>query len=380
MPVHEYPHQNLSLKSIKGEKWKDIPGLEGYFMVSNLGRIKRLEYEQEYSDGRLYMRPAKIIKPVVVILHNNFMNDNIFFLRTTVTLDKRKYNYSVARLVYNCFIESFNMEDETIVIITKDRNGLNIKPSNLKKATRSEKQKRIFELNRRIPPVLEGEARQRAIAKSKLTNSKKVTQYTMEGEKIKTYPSISIAAQKIGISSTHISNRAGGTEYSAGGFIWRHGNAKKIDITPMLTSIEKRRQRNKDDFGKKVTQYQIDGKRVLVFQTINDASKATGINHSQISDVINKKRNSAGGFYWLQGYGAAVIDLSAHEYGEVLRAKRRQKPVKQYSKDGKYLQTFASVKEAALSVEVHSTTIHGALSGKQQTSGGYKWEYLKKEK
>jgi NUMOD4 motif/NUMOD1 domain len=375
MPAHEYPYQNLSLTNIKGEKWKDIPGLEGYFMVSNFGRIKHLEYEQKYNDGRVYIRATKIIKPIAAVIHNNFMNDDIFFLRNTVTLHKQKHNYSIARLVYNCFIKPFNMEDETIVIITKDSNGLNIKPSNLKKATRSEKQKRIFELKRRVPPVLEGKARLRAIANARLTNNKEVTQYTMEGEKIKTYPSISIAAQKTGINRGHISNRACGTEYSAGGFIWRHGNAEKFDITPMLISIEKKVQRNKDNFGKKVTQYQMNGKRVSVFPTINDASKATGITTSQISNVVSKRRKSAGGFYWEQGFGPATIDLSLHEYGEVLRAKRMQKPVKQYSKDGRYLQTFVSVKVAASAVGVSKSSLNGALNGKQKNSGGYKWEY-----
>lgn len=29
--MKEYPYKNLSLKNIKGERWKDIPGLEMYF-------------------------------------------------------------------------------------------------------------------------------------------------------------------------------------------------------------------------------------------------------------------------------------------------------------------------------------------------------------
>lgn len=138
-----YPYQNLGLANIKGERWMDIPGFELYFKVSNYGRIKRLEYEQQYSDGRIYTRPAKTIKPVVIVIHNEFMNDNILFLRATITLHKRKYNYSLSRLVYYCFKESFDMEDESIVILTKDSNGLNIRLSNLKKTTRSERQKRM---------------------------------------------------------------------------------------------------------------------------------------------------------------------------------------------------------------------------------------------
>ena len=33
----------LSLKDLKNEEWKWIPNCEGYFLISNYGRIKRLK-------------------------------------------------------------------------------------------------------------------------------------------------------------------------------------------------------------------------------------------------------------------------------------------------------------------------------------------------
>jgi hypothetical protein len=59
------------------------------------------------------------------------------------------------------------------------------------------------------------------------------------------------------------------------------------------------------------------GAKVAVFPTINDTTKATGIRHIEISKVIRKIRNSAGGFFWREGYGPLNIDLSQHQYGEV---------------------------------------------------------------
>lgn len=78
--MEKYAYQNLELRNIKGEQWKDIPGFEMYFKVSNYGRIKRLEYELEYSDGRVYIKPEKLIKPILMKIYNSFMNDNVFFL------------------------------------------------------------------------------------------------------------------------------------------------------------------------------------------------------------------------------------------------------------------------------------------------------------
>ena len=372
----KYPYQNTGLTNLKGECWKDIPGLEMYFKISNYGRIKRLEYELEYSDGRLYIKPEKIIKPVLMKIPNRFMKDNVYFLRATITLFKQKYNFSLARLVYYCFKGPIKLNDESALILTKDGNGLNITPSNLIKASLAEKQQRIFDLNRREPLFVDREARKRGIAKSKLTNNKQVTQYSMQGKKIKTYRSIAIASDKTGISHSHISNRARGHEFSAGGFIWRFGNAPEINISSMLDTIAKRRKKNKETFGKKVAQYKLNGRRVATYPTINDAAKITGIKHTEISRVMQKRRFSAGGFFWQEGGGPGFIDLSDYEYGEALRAKNRRRPVRQYSKGGKSLQRFESIKEAAEVVGVDSSTVIGALTGKHETAGGYRWKYL----
>jgi hypothetical protein len=376
--MKKYPYQNLSLENIKGERWEDIPGLEMYFKVSNYGRVKRLEYELTYSDGRIYVKPQKIIKPVMLEIHNNFKNDDLFFLQITATLFKRKYNFSIARLVFNCFVQPFKMDDTSIIILTKDGNGLNIKPSNLIMASNKDKQQRMYDLKRNKLPVLEGEARQRAIASMQLTNNKQVSQYSLEGKLIKEYESIAIAARETGISPSHISQRAKGIEFSAGGFLWRYGNAARIDLNPVLEKITERKKRNKEVFGKKVTQYKMNGERVAIFPTLNDAAKSTGIPGSEISKVIENKRASAGGFFWKKDYCEPFIDLSAHVYGEILRAKRRQRPIIQYSESGNMMRTFSSIKEAARAVGVNRTSISGALTGKQKTSAGYTWEYLKK--
>ena len=44
------PHQNFSLEDMEGEIWKDIEGFEGYFKISNLGRIKSLPWT--YTGGK----------------------------------------------------------------------------------------------------------------------------------------------------------------------------------------------------------------------------------------------------------------------------------------------------------------------------------------
>jgi hypothetical protein len=46
-----YPYQHLELNDLPGEKWKWIPRLEGYYKISNFGRVKRESFEIEMANG-----------------------------------------------------------------------------------------------------------------------------------------------------------------------------------------------------------------------------------------------------------------------------------------------------------------------------------------
>lgn len=87
-----------------------------YVQVSNYGRIKRLPYELKYSDGRVFLKPEKIIKPVLMRIPSRFIKDHVFYFRATITLLKQKHNFSLARLVYHCYKSPIEMNDESIVI------------------------------------------------------------------------------------------------------------------------------------------------------------------------------------------------------------------------------------------------------------------------
>lgn len=43
------------------EQWKDIPGYEGRYQVSDQGRVRSLDRYVEYSDGRRRAHPGKIL-------------------------------------------------------------------------------------------------------------------------------------------------------------------------------------------------------------------------------------------------------------------------------------------------------------------------------
>ncbi|MFT3705486.1 MAG: NUMOD4 domain-containing protein [Agriterribacter sp.] len=230
MAKKEYPYQILVLNNIKGEKWKDIPALEGYYKVSNFGRIKRLPYEMQYKNGAIYLKEERIIKPMIIKKRNTVKNDFASFLCNRVIFNKVKYNFTLSRLVYSCFVKHLNADDKTVVVICKDGDNFNIKPSNLKLVSISQKQQRIVDTNRFFTPFADLSPENREKQRQALNEAlrKPVEQYTLKGKRIKTYSSMAVAEQETGVFATSIGAVAAGKAKTAGGFIWRWKNVKKV--------------------------------------------------------------------------------------------------------------------------------------------------------
>lgn len=373
--MKKYPYQNLDLKNIKGEHWKDIPGLEMYFMVSNFGRVKRLEYEMEYCNGAIYVKPEKIIKPSIVLQKNRLMNDVNQFLVNRVILQGTRYDLTLSRIVYYCFVEPFNLQDRETVILCKDTNGLNICPGNLEKSTLSGKSRRIFERGRTESPFKnlspENKKKQRSAIVEKI--SKQVSQYSLNGNKIKTYPSMAAAGKATGVHATSIGQRASGKGLSAGGYVWRWGNEKVVDIE----NFEKEKKfRHRIRYGQKVTQYDFDGNKIVSFASLQDAQAASGAHVNAIRLVLKGVYKSAKGYFWMGGYGPDKIDLSNYKWGRQSMAITQSKKIRQLTPDGKLIKIYTSIKEAAFSISVTSISIVDVCKGRKETSGGYRWEYV----
>ena len=370
----KYPYQNLDLKDIKDERWEDIPGTGGYYMVSNFARVKRLEYEMQYKNGAIYVKPEKIIKPSIVKAKNKFKNDYSYFLVNRIKLGGVRLNITLSRMVYHCFVEPFNLDDEKIVIICKDTDGVNVKPNNLMKATLSDRANRTVARGRMESTFKnlskEHKEKQRAAIIKKV--SKQVSQYSLKGKKIKTYSSVANAARATGVLAASIAPHASGKGLSAGGYVWRWGKEKIVDV-------ESRRQRNKIKhrlkYGQKVTQYDFEGNKIAQFPSLQDAETATSANENAIRLVLKGVYKSAKGFFWKKGYGKDKIDLANYKWGRQSMAATQSKKVNQFSLEGALMKTFPSVKEAALSINVTSSVIVDVCKGRQKSSGGYKWEY-----
>jgi hypothetical protein len=369
------PYKNTSLVNIKGERWKEVPGLEGYCMISSFGRVKRLEYEVISKTGKCFVKPEKIVLLRAAFVYNNFVNEKVYSLGAKFIINGTRYYIKITRLVYYCFVSPFDMSDSSIKIICKEGNGLHIVPDNLQKANRSEISKRMYKRNRLESRFnkLTAEQRKRNLAIAVKKMNKQVSQYTIAGKKIKTYPSAAAAERATGVFASSVCQTANGRLITAGGFLWRWGRVNVADAES-LRAMRRQERRNKN--GQKVTQYDFNGNRVACYPSLQDAEAATGADRSAIDRVIKGKNHSAKGFFWQKGYGKPYLNLKNYKWGADARIAAMVKKVKQYTLDGRYVQTFGSTKEAADAMNMaYPSSMLRCCAGKQKTCAGYKWQY-----
>lgn len=378
MVKKQYPYKETSVASLKGERWKDMPGVEGYYKVSNWGRVKRLEYERQYRNGAIYTMKEKIIKPLIVRQYNHFKGDYLDFLTIRVTVEGVRHNYMLARLVYYCFVQKFDLTDKRVIILNKDADPLNVLPANLIRGSLSDRSQRAFDKNRTESPFKYMDDAGRLVRLKAMVKklSKTVSQYDLKGKKIKTFSSIAAASRATGVDAQAISLVTRGGGFSAGGYIWRPGKEAKVDIR---SARQEQRMRYIKKYGRKITQYDLKGRRIARFPGVREASEATGVHVNAINLILRGIYKSSKGFFFRKGYGPAKIDLKNYRWGHKSGAVKRWVRVVQYSLEGKRLKEFESIKAAAAALGVPPASISTTCRGGQKTCGGFIWKYAKKK-
>jgi hypothetical protein len=93
-----------SLENLEGEIWKDIPEFEGYYQVSNMGRVKSLLRVVEKSNNR-----KMTFQPKILSLNKHYKNG--YFSAYLRVFDKKERK-SLHRLVALSFLDSVNNKSE----------------------------------------------------------------------------------------------------------------------------------------------------------------------------------------------------------------------------------------------------------------------------
>lgn len=113
-----------------------------------------------------------------------------------------------------------------------------------------------------------------------------------------------------------------------------------------------------------VNQYDLNGNFIQRFESIMDASRATGAPSGKICMVCNKERNTAAGFQWRYPNDEPPV-----------KAKLQKRAVDQYSLEGTFLQTWDSAKAAGRYYNIDPSGIGHVCKGVRKTAAGYVWRY-----
>lgn len=119
--------------------------------------------------------------------------------------------------------------------------------------------------------------------------------------------------------------------------------------------------------GLKVNQYDLNGLFIATYDSANQASVATGIDHWSICACCRGKYKHAGNYQWKYADSEKLIQpITVRTNFAVLQIDKTT---------NKVIQEFSSIKEASQFTKVASSTICNVCKGKGKTAGGYKWKY-----
>jgi hypothetical protein len=184
---------------MKVEIWKDIVGYEGLYQVSNFGYVKSLERKVPFYSGYQKRILKKRIKER--ILKTTICNDykSVSLLKNGV-----QKTYFVHRLVAQAFISNPENKPQVNHI---DGNKSNNCVENLEWCTSQENNIHAWENELNKPH-----------------NERKINQYDMNGNFIKTWKSITeyLKENNKKIKSSSITNCCKGRYKSAYGYIWKY--------------------------------------------------------------------------------------------------------------------------------------------------------------
>lgn len=184
------------------EVWKDIPNYEGYYQVSNLGRVKSLKRIIIRRDGKPYLQKEKILQPI---------RNHKGYCQCFLTINFKGNSKAIHRLVAETFIPNPNNLSQ---VNHKDGNKENNCVDNLEWITNYDNMQHSIKTGLRDVKKITD--------KLKVVNSRKIIQYDLDGNFIKQYNSISNAEKELHIPNQNIVKVCQGKRRTAHNFIFRY--------------------------------------------------------------------------------------------------------------------------------------------------------------
>lgn len=240
------------------EIWKDVIGYEGFYQVSNLGRVRSLD---RISFGR--KQKGGILKPT---------KKRDGYMYVTLCNENGHKKHLVHRLVAQSFISNPN---NLPFINHKDEKPVNNCVTNLEWCDCK------YNVNY-------GTCKERIA----LSRSKPISQYELNGKFIRNWDSCMQVEKEIGYDQTSISKCCLQKEhcYTAYGFQWRFYDGSNSDIEPY--------KKQTPSFAKQVIRYDLDMNFIDEWPSAAECQKQTGFCAGNILNCCKGKYKQAYGYIW----------------------------------------------------------------------------------
>ena len=166
------------------EIWKDIEGYEGLYKISNMGRVKSLNYNKTGKE--------RILKAG---------KNNIGYLHVQLWKDRKGKRYKIHRLVAQAFIQFVPQEGVMYEVDHRNTDRTDNRAINLYWVSRSQNMNNPITNSKISKPVL---------------GINKINGLILE------FPSIMEASRQTGIDPSSIAKCCNGKRKSAGGYHWQY--------------------------------------------------------------------------------------------------------------------------------------------------------------
>lgn len=216
----DLPCYDKSLTNLKGEKWEEISGCEGYYLVSNFGRVKALPRYVEPRGKSGHWTKERIVTLSIRLHYNQLVKKSYYEVRAVFNFQKRRFSLGLSRLVYQYFVGPLDFQKDAMMVCHKDDDDLNNQANNLILLSCGDKQRLSFSRERQTSHLkLMDPAIRIRMLKAK---TRPVIQYDSQGRKIREFKSVNEAAAATGNVPGNISSVARGNLKHTKGTYWKY--------------------------------------------------------------------------------------------------------------------------------------------------------------
>lgn len=185
----------------------------------------------------------------------------------------------------------------------------------------------LIEESSQIPKKL------REVSKEKAKLLKKKTyKYTLLGDYIEEFESLTEAAKSVNLSPTDLSNSMNKRNFSSGGYIWSYKKQDKIDSLFKSKELNKRESRKTGV----IRQYDIFGNHIKDWWSLKELVITLKIKSSKFRNVLSGISSSSNGYLWcyageedkilnnIKKYRLIVFDKDLNKIGEYLNIREAE--------------------------------------------------------